>query len=60
MEGIIKSGAKPDAEWFEHYGFILKKERNCPEAVKNWNISLKLDSTKTHLLKEIENCQGSR
>jgi Tfp pilus assembly protein PilF len=60
METIIKSGAKPDAEWFEHYGFILKKKKNCDEAVKNWNVALQLDSRKTHLLKEIENCQGSR
>jgi tetratricopeptide (TPR) repeat protein len=60
METIIKSGAKPDAEWFEHYGFILKKKKDCNEAVKNWNVAMQLDSTKTHLLKEIENCQGSR
>jgi tetratricopeptide (TPR) repeat protein len=60
MENIINSGAKPDAEWFEHYGFILKKKKDCTDAVKNWNVALKLDSTKTYLLKEIENCQGSR
>lgn len=60
METILNSGTKPDAEWFEHYGFILKKKKDCPDAIKNWNVALKLDSTKTHLLKEIENCQGSR
>jgi tetratricopeptide (TPR) repeat protein len=57
MESIIKSGEKPDAVWYEHYGYILKQERKCSEAVANWNIALKLDSTKTELLKEIENCE---
>ena len=56
MESIITSGDKPDAVWYEHYGYILKKEKRCKEAVENWNIALKLDSTKTELLKEIENC----
>lgn len=56
METIIKSGEKPDAVWYEHYGYILKKEKKCSQAVENWNIALKLDSTKTELLKEIENC----
>ena len=56
MESIIKSGDKPDAVWYEHYGYILKKQKKCNEAVENWNIALKLDSTKTELLKEIENC----
>ena len=56
MESIIGSGDKPDATWYEHYGYILKKEKRCQEAVKNWNIALKLDSTKVGLLKEIENC----
>jgi predicted Zn-dependent protease len=56
MESIIKSGDKPDAVWYEHYGYILKKQRKCTEAVENWNIALKIDSTKSELLKEIENC----
>ena len=56
MESIINSGEKPDAVWYEHYGYILKKQRKCSEAVLNWNIALKLDSTKTELLKEIEIC----
>jgi Tfp pilus assembly protein PilF len=56
MESIINSGEKPDAVWYEHYGYILKKQRKCSEAVLNWNIALKLDSTKTELLKEIESC----
>jgi tetratricopeptide (TPR) repeat protein len=56
FESIIKSGDKPDAVWYEHYGYILRKEKKCTEAVENWNIALKLDSTKTELIKEIENC----
>jgi Tfp pilus assembly protein PilF len=56
MESIISSREKPDPVWFEHYGYILKMEKRCDEAIKNWNISIKLDSTKTELLKEIKNC----
>jgi tetratricopeptide (TPR) repeat protein len=56
METIIRSGDKPDAVWYEHYGYILKKDKKCDQAVANWQIALRLDSTKTELLKEIENC----
>ncbi len=56
FESIIKSSDKPDAVWYEHYGYILRKEKKCTEAINNWNIAMKLDSTKTELLKEIENC----
>lgn len=56
MESIINSGDKPNAVWFEHYGYILKKQGKCDKAVENWKISLSLDSTKTSLMKEIENC----
>lgn len=57
FETIINSGEAPDAEWFEHYGYILKKQRKCEKAIENWKISIKLDPTKEHLLKEIENCK---
>jgi Tfp pilus assembly protein PilF len=56
MESIIKSTDKQDAEWYEHYGYILKKQKKCAEAVVNWKIAFKIDSSKTDLLKEIENC----
>jgi Tfp pilus assembly protein PilF len=56
FESIINSGETPDAVWYEHYGYILKKEKKCSQAIINWNIALKIDSTKTDLLKEIENC----
>lgn len=57
MEDIISSGEKPDAVWYEHYGYILKKQNKCAKAIENWEISLKLDSTKAELNKEIENCK---
>jgi tetratricopeptide (TPR) repeat protein len=56
MESVIGSGEKSDAVWYEHYGYILKKMNRCSDAVDNWNIALKIDSTKTGLVKEIENC----
>jgi len=56
-ESIINSGEEPDAVWYEHYGFILRKQKKCTEAIDNWNRALKLDSTKTDLYKEIENCR---
>ncbi|MCX6750237.1 MAG: hypothetical protein NTZ83_02170, partial [Candidatus Pacearchaeota archaeon] len=57
MEKIINSGEKADAEWYEHYGFILKKQKKCVKAIENWNIAVKLDSTKTNLFKEIKDCR---
>ena len=57
MESVINSGENPDAVWYEHYGYILKKQKKCEEAVKNWNIAMKLDSTKVELKKEIEDCE---
>jgi Tfp pilus assembly protein PilF len=56
MESVISKGEESDAVWYEHYGYILKKLKKCDEAIKNWNIALKIDSTKTELIKEIENC----
>jgi tetratricopeptide (TPR) repeat protein len=58
MEAVIKSGREADAAWYEHYGYILRKKNNCAEAVNNWNIALKIDSTKVNLIKEIQNCAG--
>lgn len=57
MEGIIDTGKQLDAEYYEHYGFILKKLHECPKAIENWNIAIKLDSTKTDLKQEIKNCE---
>jgi tetratricopeptide (TPR) repeat protein len=57
MESVISKGEKSDAVWYEHYGYILKKQNKCKEAVYNWSISLKIDSSKTELIKEIRNCE---
>jgi tetratricopeptide (TPR) repeat protein len=59
MEEIISSGQKPEAEWYEHYGYILKKRKDCKDAVINWKMAVKIDSTKTELIKEINNCLGN-
>ena len=40
MEEIINSGETPDAEWYEHYGFILSKQHNCSKAIENWNYAI--------------------
>jgi len=56
MEKIINSDEEPDAEWYEHYGYILMKQKKCGDAIEKWNIALKLDESKTQLIKEIKNC----
>jgi pentatricopeptide repeat protein len=57
FEKILSSGNKPDAEWYEHYGYIMRKKKDCLKAIENWNIALKLDTTKTNLINEIEKCK---
>ena len=57
MEKIIKSGQKQDAVWYEHYGYILKKQKKYDKAIENWETAIKIDNSKTGLLKEIENCR---
>jgi tetratricopeptide (TPR) repeat protein len=56
MEKIVGTDGKADAEYYEHYGFILKMLGKCEMAVKQWEVALKIDKSKTDLLKEIENC----
>ncbi len=58
FEEIIKKGEIPDATWYEHFGYIMKKMHNCKKAIENWEMALKLDSTKTELIKEINNCKN--
>ena len=57
MEGIVAGGETPDAEWFEHLGFIYKAGKDCIKAINSWNIAIELDNTKTHLIEEIEKCR---
>ena len=58
MESIISKEGEHDPVMYEHLGYIFKKRRDCKNAVINWNIALKLDSTKTELREEIKRCLG--
>ena len=60
MLELIKGTEPPEAVWFEHYGFILKKQKKCSKAIENWETAIKLDTTNTKLIKEIENCKNRR
>jgi predicted Zn-dependent protease len=57
MEKIIAGGDVQDAVWFEHLGYILKAQKKCSAAIYNWNTALKIDSSKTGLIKEIKDCE---
>jgi predicted Zn-dependent protease len=56
MEQIMNSGQAPDAEWYEHYGFIQAKLKNCAKATDSWKYAIELDSTKSNLQEEIVKC----
>jgi len=57
MHKILENSENVDAEFYEHMGYIKKKRKKCEKAIENWNIAIKIDSTKTELLKEIEKCR---
>lgn len=57
MRQIIGNEAENDAEYYEHYGYILKARRNCREAIIMWNKALELDRSKKNLIDEIEKCK---
>jgi len=57
MEKIISSGEKADAEWYEHYGSILKGQKKCAQAIEKWEIAVSIDTSKTHLIQEIRDCE---
>ena len=56
MEMIINKGGAPDAEWYEHLGYIMKALRKCDKAIEYWELAIKYDNRKNLLKKEIENC----
>jgi tetratricopeptide (TPR) repeat protein len=56
MDQIISNGSKEDAEWCEHYGYMMKAIKKYDIAIKYWKKAIDLDSRKTYLQKEIENC----
>jgi tetratricopeptide (TPR) repeat protein len=58
LESIISKGEKPDAEWYEHLGYIKKALGNCDKAIEYWKAALEYDNRKNSLLNEIENCKN--
>jgi Tfp pilus assembly protein PilF len=56
MENIISSTDKEDAEWYEHFGYIMKAQKKCDKAIEYWKTAYKLDERKSSLLNEIKNC----
>jgi predicted Zn-dependent protease len=57
MERILTGGENRDAVLLEHYGYILKRQNKCQKAIEMWNIAMKIDSTRTELIKEIKDCE---
>jgi predicted Zn-dependent protease len=55
MKDIMSDG-KEDADWFEHYGFIMKSMKKCDIAREYWKRAVLSDSKREYLFKEIENC----
>lgn len=56
MRQIISSDDNDNAEYFEHYGFILKAMKRCEEAVIAWTKAMELDDSKVKLQEEIDRC----
>jgi tetratricopeptide (TPR) repeat protein len=56
MEGILAMDLTDNAEYFEHYAYMLKSLKKCDKAIENWSKAIEIDSTRTHLKTEIENC----
>lgn len=60
MRAIINSDDNSNAEYFEHYGFILKALKRCEEAVISWTKAIELDDSKGKLQEEIDRCIEKR
>ncbi|HQG36978.1 MAG TPA: hypothetical protein PK094_07235, partial [Bacteroidales bacterium] len=60
MEKILSNKNNNDAEYFEHYGFMLKAGNKCNEAIEVWKKAIEIDTSKTYLEEEIKNCSGKR
>jgi tetratricopeptide (TPR) repeat protein len=56
MESILEKQLPDNAEYFEHYAYMLKSLNKCDKAIENWSKAIQIDSTKTQLKTEIENC----
>jgi len=57
MRKIIESEDNDDAEYFEHYGYILKARRKCFEAIISWERAIKMGAQEEKLRNEIERCR---
>jgi predicted Zn-dependent protease len=56
MSQIMSLGNPSDAEYYEHYGYIMKKLHQCAKATEYWNNAVRIDSTKFYLKEEINSC----
>ncbi|MFN8241975.1 MAG: tetratricopeptide repeat protein [Bacteroidales bacterium] len=57
MEDIRQTGLK-DAEWLEHYGFMLERAGKCKNAIDYWQQAIELDKRKIYLETEISKCKN--
>jgi tetratricopeptide (TPR) repeat protein len=60
MRNIVESEDNQNAEYFEHYGYILKALKRCEEAIISWKRALIMDSSREYLNTEIEKCLERR
>ena len=60
MKRIVESEENGHAEYYEHYGFILKALKRCEEAVISWSKAIELDDSKDKLKEEIDKCIRKR
>ena len=57
MEKIISEATEPNAEYYEHYAYMLKELKKCARAIESWNRAMEIDTTRTELQEEVENCE---
>jgi pentatricopeptide repeat protein len=57
MEDIMKRDSKPDADWYEHYGYMMKEVKKCDVAVLYWQKSLELEPERKELINAIKTCK---
>ena len=57
MEDIMQRDNTPDADWYEHYGYMMKAVRKCDVAINYWKKSLELEPERNGLINAIESCK---
>jgi len=60
MEEVFGTGNISDPELVEHYGYIKASRDSCDEAVELWQLALKMDRGKSHLVEEIKKCLANK